>query len=202
MSNARSPREVCSTTIGTSGLTVLASFCVSASNPALERPVAALGASLARSGCGGVGFGLVRIDGVGALGVELAALLGLLDRDRLRGIGHQIEGLALRQVVLELLEAARVPQPLVELLGRRALGGSGALDRLHDLLLGGLDALGLDDRGEDGLAAQRLLVVPRALLDDVRLLAAGDAQVCGAVDALVREGVDHLLPQLTRAGLD
>ena len=34
MSNARSPREVCSTTIGTSGLTVLASFRFSRSNPA------------------------------------------------------------------------------------------------------------------------------------------------------------------------
>src|ERR1700745_2133045 len=34
MSNARSPREVCSTTIGTSGLIVLASFCVLRWNPA------------------------------------------------------------------------------------------------------------------------------------------------------------------------
>src|SRR4051794_10448701 len=33
MSNARSPREVCSTTIGTSGLTVLASFRVWRPNP-------------------------------------------------------------------------------------------------------------------------------------------------------------------------
>ena len=35
--NARSPREVCSTTIGTSGLTVLASFRFSRSNPATGR---------------------------------------------------------------------------------------------------------------------------------------------------------------------
>src|SRR5919198_5037653 len=34
MSNARSPREVCSTTIGTSGLTVLASFRFGRSSPA------------------------------------------------------------------------------------------------------------------------------------------------------------------------
>src|SRR5919112_2552947 len=34
MSNARSPREVCSTTIGTSGLTVLASFRFERSSPA------------------------------------------------------------------------------------------------------------------------------------------------------------------------
>ena len=33
MSNTRSPREVCSTTIGTSGLMVLASFLVLGSNP-------------------------------------------------------------------------------------------------------------------------------------------------------------------------
>src|SRR5215210_295667 len=37
MSNARSPREVCSTTIGTSGLTVLASFRLSGANPSYER---------------------------------------------------------------------------------------------------------------------------------------------------------------------
>jgi hypothetical protein len=35
MSNARSPREVCSTTIGTSGLTVLASFRFESSNPSV-----------------------------------------------------------------------------------------------------------------------------------------------------------------------
>src|SRR3954447_23010094 len=108
MSNARSPREVCSTTIGTSGLTVLASFCVSASIPAtgrwpwLERPAAALGASLARSGAVGVCLGRLVLD----LGVEATPLFGLFDRDRRRGLGHEVERLALREVVLELLQAA------------------------------------------------------------------------------------------------
>ena len=37
MSNARSPREVCSTTIGTSGLTVLASFRFVALESCYER---------------------------------------------------------------------------------------------------------------------------------------------------------------------
>src|SRR5215210_4457189 len=172
MSNARSPREVCSTTIGTSGLTVLASFCVSASIPAtgrwpwLERPAAALGASLARSGPVGASFGaLGRL--VLDLGVEPTSLLGLLHGDRLGRLGDEVERLALREVVLELLQAAGVLQPFVQLLGGGALGGRGALDRLHDLLLRGLDALGLDDGGKDGLAAQGALGVRLPLADDV-----------------------------------
>src|SRR5215208_8115380 len=140
MSNARSPREVCSTTIGTSGLTVLASFCVSASIPAtglrpwLERPAAALGASLARSGAVGVGFGaLGRL--VLDLGVEPAPLLGLFDRDRLGRLGDEVERLALREVVLERLDPAAGLQALHQLLGRdaaRTVAG-GLLHRLEDL---------------------------------------------------------------------
>src|SRR5215208_4375633 len=111
MSNARSPRDVCSTTIGTSGLTVLASFRLSAANPAYERlrrahpldrgecsnagppsnPVGRLAfgrPELARCGLGVVGSG----------GPELLARLRLLDRDRLGGVGDAVHRLALREL--------------------------------------------------------------------------------------------------------
>src|ERR687886_782804 len=100
MSNARSPREVCSTTIGTSGLTVLASFRFEYSNPARHQGTAAprLHATAGRrspgqpgpfgqtarlppSGTGGPELaGAGRLAGPG--GPQLVARLGLLDRDR------------------------------------------------------------------------------------------------------------------------
>ena len=43
------------------------------------------------------------------------------------------------------------------------------LQRVEDVAVGGLDALGLDDRGDHGLAAQRLLGVGLGLLEDLVL---------------------------------
>src|SRR5215210_5726178 len=137
MSNARSPRDVCSTTIGTSGLTVLASFRLSGANPAYERlrrahpldrgessngarpsnPVRRLASGRpepARSGL----LGLVR-----PRGPELVAGLRLLDRDRRRGLGDPVDRLALRELRLEPLEPAARAQALEQLLRRGALGG-------------------------------------------------------------------------------
>src|SRR3954464_11514834 len=99
MSNARSPREVCSTTIGTSGLTVLASFRFERSSPArldvgwepgdslaiAGGPKTRLTASLNLTSAAG------RPELAGAAGLfvarrpELLARLCLLDRDRLGG---------------------------------------------------------------------------------------------------------------------
>ena len=62
-------------------------------------------------------------------------------------------------------------------------------------------SLGLDDRGDHRLAAQRLLGLGRGLLDDLVLAAAGDLQVGLARDALVGERVQRALPQLARARL-
>src|ERR671915_927946 len=177
MSNARSPREVCSTTIGTSGLTVLASFRFRRSSPACFpgwrarrqtsnrraplRPVVRLG----RRG--------PELPGSAALGLarrpQLVARPRLLDRDRLRGFGDDVERLALREVVLERVEPAGGAQALEQLLRRRPLAG-GALDGLEQLLLGRLDALGLHDRGQHRLAPQGTLGVRLALLDDLVLL--------------------------------
>src|ERR1700704_2336551 len=102
MSNARSPREVCSTTMGTSGLIVLASFACSAGflpnvatvvqpprgSSATRRPELAgplLGVLLARL-------------------PQLLARLGLVDRDRLRLVDEQLQRLAGRDVLADALQ--------------------------------------------------------------------------------------------------
>ena len=161
MSNARSPRDVCSTTIGTSGLMVLASFRLSGANPAYERlqrahaldrgessngktpanPVRQLASGrpeLARRG-------LLRV--VAAGGPELLARLCLLDRDRLRGVGDAVDRLALRELLAERVDAAAGAQALEQLLGRGLSAAAGRSSDSSSSSSDGLDALGLDDRG-------------------------------------------------------
>src|SRR3954447_7989151 len=178
MSNARSPREVCSTTIGTSGLTVLASFRFSRSNPSRSRrsrraslsdgplPLTRRHSSNAQAPPEPVRTSRFR---------RLAGGLGGLGLDGLRRVRDEIQRLALGEVLLELIEPARGLQPLEQLLRRHAVRR--LADRLEQFLLGRVDPLGLDDRGQDRLAAQRLLGVLLALLDDLGLLAARDLQV-------------------------
>src|ERR671933_1310777 len=136
MSNARSPREVCSTTIGTSGLTVLASFRFESSNPSdgPEALATARGRSLAGSvatpHCGPdrsfrpgrerlrAGRPELARAGAGRFGAgrpQLVARLGLLDRDRLRGVGDQVQRLALGEVVAQRVEPPVGAQPLEQL---------------------------------------------------------------------------------------
>src|SRR3954471_17280172 len=218
MSNARSPREVCSTTIGTSGLTVLASFRFERSVPAQlhvgwepgdslaisrgrkTRLTASLNLTLAAGSPE-----LTRAAGLlAAGGPQLVPGLRLLDRDRLRGVGDQVERLALRQVLLERLYAPARLQPLQQLLRRRAARpvARGLLDGLHHLVVARLDALGLDDRGQHRLAAQCRLGLGLGAFDDLALVRAGDPHVGLARDALVRERVEHLVPLLAGACLD
>src|SRR5688500_11889108 len=96
MSNARSPREVCSTTMGTSGLTVLGFFRVAAGIPSAGRPVSRRHPNGRKSSDdhrpeeGG-------LKGVGAL------LLGGLGG--LRGLHEQVDRQALGDVLLERVEA-------------------------------------------------------------------------------------------------
>src|SRR5918993_3636735 len=138
MSNARSPREVCSTTIGTSGLTVLASFRVQRLSPA-RRTLA----------CGSGGLG---------------------------GLREEVERLAVGQFGLERVEPVGRLHPLQQLLGARALLRRRLLERGEDLVLRRLDALGLDDRREHGLALELALRVALALGEDVLLAASGDLE--------------------------
>src|SRR3954447_14264870 len=110
MSNARSPREVCSTTIGTSGLTVLASFRFSRSNPSRSRrsrraslsdgplPLTRRHSSNAKASPEPVQtsrFG------------PLTGGWGGLGGDRLGRLGDHVERLPLREVLLELVEPPR-----------------------------------------------------------------------------------------------
>src|SRR4051795_257034 len=110
MSNARSPREVCSTTIGTSGLTVLASFRFSRSNPsgkpARTRPPSA--SARGRSLDGTVATANRRPNRYERLGGGLGS--GLC-RDRLGGVGDGVERLALREVLLDGVEPPGRLQP-------------------------------------------------------------------------------------------
>src|SRR4051794_23229048 len=106
MSNARSPREVCSTTIGTSGLTVLASFRFGSSSPA---QLPGLGARrqpsnrpnwfLPAERLGTRRPELTARAALGALGVargpQLVTRPRLVDGDRLGRVGDQVQRLAL-----------------------------------------------------------------------------------------------------------
>src|ERR1700761_1277738 len=151
MSNARSPREVCSTTIGTSGLTVLASFRFGRSNPSDSPGSAAKTARPAKTSNGPTRAKPGRP-------VSCEWLLGR--RDRRGRLRHQVQRLALRKVVLESIEPAVGAQPLKQLL---RLGPIAGRRRLHDgrkhLVLARVEGLGLGDRGEHRLALERLLGV-------------------------------------------
>src|SRR5215217_2855162 len=125
MSNARSPREVCSTTIGTSGLTVLASFRFSRSNPSRRRRPSGPPSATAR--CRSLVATLAthrrRQNQYRRLGQDLwLGGLGGLRGHRLGRFGDDVERLPLGEVLPELLEPPRRLQPLQQLLRRRALG--------------------------------------------------------------------------------
>src|SRR4051794_6492074 len=139
MSKARSPREVCSTTIGTSGLTVLASFRVWRLDPARRASARSSrrestnrawartwGADPLRRGRGTAsGVGCPELPGALGLALlgrpELVAGLRLGDRDRDGRVGQDVDGLVLREVRAEAVEPAAGLHPLEELLRRRLL---------------------------------------------------------------------------------
>src|SRR5918992_5337686 len=131
MSNARSPREVCSTTIGTSGLTVLASFRFRRSSPACFPGWRARRQTSNRQPpprqVVWLGTRRPELPGSAALGLpgrpQLVARLRLLDRDRLRGLRDDIERLALGEILLERVEPAARAQARQQLLRGGSLAG-------------------------------------------------------------------------------
>src|SRR5919201_5052560 len=104
MSNARSPREVCSTTIGTSGLIRRASLAAGLASPGSrraggpERALALLGPFLLRRP--------QRLAGGGAL-----------DRDRARSLDHHVRRLPHPQLVAKQRVAPGLAEPRQQLLG-------------------------------------------------------------------------------------
>src|SRR5580692_8882283 len=151
MSNARSPREVCSTTIGTSGLIVLASVSLhrpDSSRPggwrariyrlAVRRPQPA---GLLRR----IWLGASRALGAGALGAfllgrpQLLARLCLLERDRLGGLRDQLHRAPRREILAQLVFAADGAQTLEQLLGGLLFALGRRREGLQQLLLGGID---------------------------------------------------------------
>src|SRR5436190_906690 len=127
MSNARSPREVCSTTMGTSGLMVLALFRLPVWIPSgrPERPSLAIGLG-GVPGLRALVFRRPELSRGGLFGLlvgrpDLLARLRLLSRDRLRARDELVDGLAVGEVGAQSLEAPGGLQLLEQLLGRRAL---------------------------------------------------------------------------------
>src|SRR5690242_11476124 len=144
MSNARSPREVCSTTMGTSGLMFLASFACAAGflpnvatalcgrsgittgrTPGSERarPSSAAGGSApGRPKTSSARAGRLRVFLAGC--PQLLSRLRLLDADRLGLADEQLERLAGRDVLAHAVEPpvrAQIFEQLLDL-GASALG--------------------------------------------------------------------------------
>src|SRR3954447_20398735 len=123
-------------------------------------------------------------------GPDLLARLGLLQRDRVRLLGDQLQGAAHPQILLEKLLAAGLADLLqgvgrfrvsVILVTRRNLEG------LEHVLLTHLDALGLRNGLQDRLALQRLLGLGARLLDHLLASFSLDLQVILGVHSLLLE---------------
>src|SRR6266542_1804560 len=155
MSKARSPRDVCSTIMGTSGLMVLASFSVVRVVPACWGSLAigqlpspwAVGRFEDRlrplrpggpEACGGVLGGRLLLGRP-----QLVASLGLLDGYRSRLAGQEVDRRALGEVLAKVVQAPRLLQPGAQLLGGGALARRGGLEGVEHVAVGRLDLLGL-----------------------------------------------------------
>src|SRR5581483_1170684 len=172
MSNARSPRDVCSTTMGINGL--------------ISRSLAAGGPDLR------LGLGLVLLGGPNAL-----TCLVQLGGDRLDLGGDLVEGLLQAQVVADAVGAAGLDERVDVFLRLPGLGELAA-----DLLVGDLDAELVGDRLEHELAGDRLRRLrAQPLLEHLRRLA-GELEVRVGIDAARLELPREAGEQLARARLD
>src|SRR5262249_11847095 len=147
MSKARSPREVCSTTIGTRGL--MARDSIEAGRRTCER------AGLVVAGRPELCLFLLALLLLGS--PDLLPRLGLLEGNRLRRLGDDVDRLAHDDVLAHHRVAPVLAQAAEELLGCRALVFGGVGERLEHLLLARLQSLRLDNRRQDGLTLQLAL---------------------------------------------
>src|SRR3954452_22592578 len=209
MSNARSPRDVCSTTMGTSGLMLLALFRLVGSIPS-GRASLAMGSGRP-AGPRAVDCRLSTVDSrlrirrpdllrrrfllLFLRRPELVARLRLIDRDRLRALDEDVDRLAHGHVLAKEVVAAlllHAVERLPDLLVARVAGG--LAQRLEQLVVGDLDPLGLDHGREHGLALQRLLRVRLGVLDQLVLVLARELEVLLRVEALALETPGRVLP--------
>src|SRR5664280_2201941 len=159
MSNARSPREVCSTTIGTSGLMILASFASCAGflptvATGSQRPPRGPGSSAPRR----PDLLWLPFGALFAGRPELLASLRLIDADGARLPDEHLDRLTVGDVLAQRLETAGLAQLLHEISGVRSVTLGRRAQRLDELAVRGLDLLGGDDRGEHGLAPELSLI--------------------------------------------
>src|ERR687894_642342 len=224
MSNARSPREVCSTTIGTSGLMrasvspFRSDSCRDSRREAAAAPDGSASAeTVSTRWCplfrSGRASGARRPELGGLVGALLfgrpdrLARLCLSGRNRLRRPHEQVHRLAHGDVLAQHLGApvlANLRERALELaLARwlRVRARRRLAQRLEQLLVADLDALGGDDRGERALATQRPLGLGLRLADQLLLVLARELKVLLGVDPLAREAPRHLLPELVRLGV-
>ena len=202
MSNARSPRDVCSTTIGISGLMVLALFRLPGLIPpgkckAAPPPGRVYQPSAAAQGASGSHrlTGRRRLRRRRRRRPELLARGGPLGRDRHGGLDEALERLVGGDVVAQLLEAPGLAQLRRAASPGRACGRARrarrARERRDQLLVGRLDLLRGDDRRDHRLLAQRALGARLRGLEDLLLGHAADAQVGLLAHALVGERVQR-----------
>src|SRR5688500_12114078 len=126
MSNARSPRDVCSTTIGTRGLISIGSrsasvtFLFRCSTLAVRQCIEARSSASGRPELAGLAslFGALALGGLALLGrPDRLTGLGLLHGDRLRGLGDQLGGLAHADLLAQQPVASVLLEPGDDLLG-------------------------------------------------------------------------------------
>ena len=212
MSKARSPREVCSTTIGTSGLMALASFAVVGGILRGRRTRASLAMApwRSRSLRSPASRSRRRAPRASFSGVQsFSRALRLLHADRLGALHEQVHGLAHGDVLAQrvvaslLLARARTsaagparPAARPRCARRRRAAPRRPRRRSTSMLLG------LDDRGEHGLALQRALGLGLGLDHELLLGLADELEVALRVDALALEPVRGLVPHLVGLRVD
>src|SRR6185437_16241101 len=173
MSNARSPREVCSTTMGTNGL--IDSSLLAAWGPQFR-----------------AGRGLLLLRRPDAL-----ARLVQVGRDRLDLGRDAVEGLLEAEVVADPVGAA-----LLDELLDVGLVLAGVAQLLPDLVVGDLEPELLGDRLEHELAADRLRRLGAQTAFELGRVLAGDGEVRVRVDATRLEAAGEAREELARARLD
>src|SRR5436189_1495084 len=183
MSNARSPREVCSTTIGTRGLIWRGVY--RSPLPVPGRPKA-----------GPLALGSLLLLGR----PQPLAGLCLLERDRLRRPRDHVGGLA----ETDLRAKQRIPPALAQTLEQslgRLVSLAGA-EGGQELLVGDLDPLRVGDRREGGLPPQRALGVALQVGDQLLTRLSLHLRVGLGVDPPGAQRALDAVPHLVGAGVD